>query len=234
MRKTLVFLLLATLLALPSALAQDLSNPDLVCPDEEPDLSLTRYVRGLSLDLRGVVPTLEEYQQVLAVGPKSVPGTTATFAGATSALSSRRTRLCTARPLRSAIAYTRSPAMRREGCAAACERWSRSRYADHAAWMYDAARCFSLYRPSFCDKTLATRCSGLESCECERTTCTRRTIAAKGPYFLSTPPSGGAAAVASSSSSSAIVLFYPSSSLLIPPCHSGLGRLLDPEAHRVD
>jgi len=68
MRKTSILLLFAVLLAAPSAWSQDPANQDLLCPDEEPELSLTRYVRGLSLDLRGIVPTVEEYEQVLAAG----------------------------------------------------------------------------------------------------------------------------------------------------------------------
>ncbi len=68
MRKLFALLVLAMLLPAPAAWSQDGANQDLLCPDEDPSLSITRYARGLSLDLRGVVPTVEEYDQVLAAG----------------------------------------------------------------------------------------------------------------------------------------------------------------------
>jgi len=55
-------------LLLPSAFAQDAAPADAFCPDEEPELSVTRYARGLSLDLRGVVPTVEELETIRAAG----------------------------------------------------------------------------------------------------------------------------------------------------------------------
>ncbi|MBJ95776.1 MAG: hypothetical protein CMP23_15045 [Rickettsiales bacterium] len=60
-------LALGLCLALP-ALAQPEATQDLLCPEEDLALSLTRYARGLSLDLRGVVPTVEELQEVDQAG----------------------------------------------------------------------------------------------------------------------------------------------------------------------
>ena len=48
--------------------ASDPAGLELVCPDDEPEVSLSRHLRELSLDLRGIVPTLEEYEEVLAAG----------------------------------------------------------------------------------------------------------------------------------------------------------------------
>jgi len=51
--------------------ASDPAGLELVCPDDEPEVSLSRHLRELSLDLRGIVPTLEEYEEVLAAGEVS-------------------------------------------------------------------------------------------------------------------------------------------------------------------
>ncbi len=45
-----------------------LSNEALRCEPDEPELDLHRYLRALSLDLRGVVPTVEEHDAVEAAG----------------------------------------------------------------------------------------------------------------------------------------------------------------------
>jgi len=70
MNKIFALVVAALLLCAPAALAQE-TNEALLCPDEEPELSLTRYARGLSLDLRGVVPTVEEMEAVRAAGELS-------------------------------------------------------------------------------------------------------------------------------------------------------------------
>jgi len=68
MKQYAASLVLSLLLAASPVFAQDGSNQDLLCPDEDPEMSVTRYARGLSLDLRGVVPTVEEFEVIRAAG----------------------------------------------------------------------------------------------------------------------------------------------------------------------
>jgi hypothetical protein len=68
MKKYAVFLAVVTLFAVSSAFAQDGSNQDILCPEDEPEMSATRYARGLSLDLRGIIPTVEEFETIRAAG----------------------------------------------------------------------------------------------------------------------------------------------------------------------
>lgn len=54
--------LLMALVALPWPAAADVVNDELVCPEPELQLDKYRYLRALSLDLRGRIPTYEEYR----------------------------------------------------------------------------------------------------------------------------------------------------------------------------
>lgn len=69
-RAALLALLLGVTLpvALYQGLASDdassLANADAVCPPDKPDMSRFRYLRSLSLDLTGALPTMEDFQAV--------------------------------------------------------------------------------------------------------------------------------------------------------------------------
>ncbi|HCP46888.1 MAG TPA: hypothetical protein DIU15_12655 [Deltaproteobacteria bacterium] len=67
LRRVLV-LLIFCVLAGPRTAASDPIGLDQVCPDDDPEVSLTRHLRELSLDLRGTVPTVEEYEDAIAQG----------------------------------------------------------------------------------------------------------------------------------------------------------------------
>lgn len=57
--------LICLLIFWASAAYSELPNEQLVCPADDPKLSKTEYLRALSLDLRGTVPTVPEYQALI-------------------------------------------------------------------------------------------------------------------------------------------------------------------------
>ena len=59
---------LALIVGAPQSLDAAQVNDALVCPPTEVELSPTTYLRSISLDLRGVAPTVEEYEAVAALG----------------------------------------------------------------------------------------------------------------------------------------------------------------------
>ncbi len=60
--------ILVSVLLIPGASTGSLPNPDLVCPPDTIETDDYTYLRTLSLDLRGTIPTLEEYAQVESAG----------------------------------------------------------------------------------------------------------------------------------------------------------------------
>ncbi len=59
---------LALIVGAPQSLNAAQVNDALVCPPAEVELSPTTYLRSMSLDLRGVAPTVEEYETVAELG----------------------------------------------------------------------------------------------------------------------------------------------------------------------
>ena len=54
-----LWLAFITLIALP--VSAQVVNEELICPEPDPTLDRYQYLRALSLDLRGRIPTVEEY-----------------------------------------------------------------------------------------------------------------------------------------------------------------------------
>lgn len=67
--KTMIRVLVCSTVAFCAAsAAADVPNEALICPPDDPALAETAYLKALSLDLRGTVPSRDEYQVVLDEG----------------------------------------------------------------------------------------------------------------------------------------------------------------------